>query len=59
MLDIKVLRNDPEKLERAMLKRKEKFDTTALFEMDDERKIDERRICSSIQDFNIWFLICL
>lgn len=38
MLDIKVLRSDPEKLERALLKRKEKFDIEGLFALDDERK---------------------
>lgn len=38
MLDIKVLRNEPEKVKRAFLKRKEKFDLEGLFELDDERK---------------------
>ncbi len=38
MLDIKVLRNEPEKVERAFLKRKENFDLSELFALDDERK---------------------
>ncbi len=38
MLDIKVLRNEPEKVERALLKRKENFDLSGLFALDDERK---------------------
>ena len=38
MLDIKVLRNEPEKVERAFLKRKENFDLSGLFALDDERK---------------------
>ena len=38
MLDMKVLRNEPEKVKRAFLKRKENFDLDGLFELDDLRK---------------------
>ena len=38
MVDIKVLRNEPERVKRAFLKRKEKFDLDGLFALDDERK---------------------
>ena len=38
MIDIKVLRNEPEKVQRAFLKRREKFDVEGLLELDDKRK---------------------
>lgn len=38
MIDIKVLRNEPEKVQRAFLKRKEKFDIDGLLKLDDERR---------------------
>ncbi len=38
MLDMRVLRNEPEKVKRAFLKRKENFDLDGLFELDDLRK---------------------
>ena len=38
MVDIKVLRNEPDRVKRAFLKRKEKFDLDGLFALDDERK---------------------
>ena len=38
MIDIKVLRNEPEKVQRAFLKRREKFDVEGVLELDDKRK---------------------
>ena len=38
MLDMRILRNEPEKVKRAFLKRKENFDLDGLFELDDLRK---------------------
>ena len=38
MIDIKVLRNEPERVKRAFLKRKEKFDLEGLFELDDKKR---------------------
>ncbi len=38
MIDIKVIRNEPERINRAFLKRREKFDISELLGYDDERK---------------------